>query len=148
MVCSLSQLPVRGFFRAMEGVRSFPKFLKKFKKIEPLNNFKVIFMRDELKNIKSSKNECLILNHDDSSSGGTHWTCLFIKRGIAIYFDSYGFDPPLEVVDYCKGLNGYCSTFKIQEYNEVICGHYSIFMVYRLSNGNRFFDVLDELYQN
>ena len=146
----------------MEGVRSFPKFMKTFKKIEPLNNFQIIdkckelrirnfkgvFMRDELKDIKSSKNECLILNHDDSSSGGTHWTCLFIKRGIAIYFDSYGFDLPLEVVDYCKGLNGYCSTFKIQEYNEVICGHYSIFMVYRLSNGNRFFDVLDELYRN
>ena len=105
-------------------------------------------MRDELKELNTTKKECLILNHDDSSSEGTHWTCLFIKNGVAIYFDSYGLDPPLEVVDYCKGLEGYCSTFKIQEYNEVICGHYSIFMLYRLSNGNRFFDVLDELYRN
>jgi hypothetical protein len=146
---------------------SFPKFMKTFKTIEPLSNFEIInkckelkiknftgvFMRDELKG-KSSKNECLILNHDDSSNAGTHWTCLFIKKargligGVAFYFDSFGLDPPLEVIDYCKGLERYCSTFKIQEYDEVICGHYSVYMLYRLSNGDSFFDVLDELYRN
>ncbi len=143
-------------------MKSFPKFLKTFRKIEALSNFEIIdkckelkiknftgvFMRDELKNLNPSKNECLILNHDNSSSEGTHWTSLFIEKGVAIYFDSYGLDPPLEVIDYCKRLNGYCSTFKIQEYNEVICGHYAIFVLYRLNNGYRFFDVLDELYRN
>ena len=102
-------------------------------------------MRDELnKNRKSSKNECLILNIDHSKNDGTHWTSLFINDGIGYYFDSYGFQPPLEVIDYCKG---FYNTFQIQRENEVICGHYCIYMLYRLSNGHDFYEVLDELYR-
>ena len=145
----------------MEGVNfgSFQEFMKSFSKIEPLSNFEIIkkceelkiknfkgvFMRDELKG-NSSKNECLILNHDISENDGTHWTALFIRNGVSFYFDSFGFDPPLEVISYCSGSDRYCSTTKIQNYDEVICGHYCIFMLYRLSNGSKFFDVLDELY--
>jgi len=136
--------------------------MKSFKTIAPLSNFEIIdicnklkiknfkgvFMRDALNELKTSKNESLVLNHDDSSSGGTHWTCLFIKNGVAFYFDSFGLNPPLEIIDYCKGLERYYSTFKIQEYNEVICGHYSIFVLHKLSEGISFFDVLDELCRN
>jgi len=135
--------------------------MKSFTKIEPLSNiqiidkckelkiknFKGVFMRDELKG-RTSKNECFILNHDISSNNGTHWTCLFVKNGVAFYFDSFGLDPPLEILDYCKGLERYCSTSKIQQYDEVICGHYSIFMLHSLSKGDSFFDVLDELYRS
>ena len=111
-----------------------------------IKNFKGVFMRDELKG-RTSKNECFILNHDISSNNGTHWTCLFVKNAIAYYFDSFGLDPPLEILDYCKGLERYCSTYKIQQYDEVICGHYSIFMLHSLSKGDSFFAVLDELYR-
>ena len=146
----------------MEGVKfdSFKEFMKSFTKMEPLSNiqiidkckelkiknFKGVFMRDELK-VRTSKNECFILNHDISSNNGTHWTCLFVKNAIAYYFDSFGLDPPLEILDYCKGLERYCNTFKIQRYDEVICGHYSIFMLHSLSRGDSFFDILDELYR-
>ena len=143
----------------MEGVK-FDSFMKSFTKIEALSNiqiidkckelkiknFKGVFMRDELKG-RTSKNECFILNHDISSNNGTHWTCLFVKNAIAYYFDSFGLDPPLEILDYCKGLERYCSTYKIQQYDEVICGHYSIFMLHSLSRGDSFFDILDELYR-
>lgn len=143
--------------------------MNSFPKIEPLSNidiidkckelkiknFKGVFMRDELKG-KPLENECLILNHDLSCNEGTHWTCLFVKNsclanvdggnnGVAFYFDSFGLDPPLEILDYCKGLERYCSTSKIQKPDEVICGHYCIFVLYSLSNGVSFFDVLDEL---
>jgi hypothetical protein len=103
-------------------------------------------MRDELKG-KPSKNECFILNHDISSNNGTHWTCLFIKNSVAIYFDSFGFDPPLEIKEYCKGLDANCSTHKIQKPEEIICGHFCIFMLHKLSKGIEFFDILDELYR-
>jgi hypothetical protein len=44
-------------------------------------------MRDELnKSRESEEYECLILNIDQSSTKGTHWTCLFIKDGIMYYF--------------------------------------------------------------
>ena len=138
---------------------SFQEFLNSFSKIEPLNNFQIInkcnelkikkftgvFMRDELKGI-AERNECFIINYDKSSNVGTHWVCLFINNGVAFYFDAFGFSPPLEIIDYCKEIERFCSTFKIQKYDEVICAHYCIFMLYRLSNGYTFFDVLDELY--
>lgn len=102
-------------------------------------------MRDELTQI--SNNECLILNFDHSSNNGTHWVCLFIKKGIPIYFDSFGFPPPLEVIKYCKTQNTNFNTFKIQGNNQVICGHYCIYVLYRLSNGYEYYDILDELYR-
>ena len=109
-------------------------------------------MRDELQKANSARgqtrgNECLVINTDHSSNTGTHWTCLCIKEGVSYYFDSYGFPPPLEVLEYCKGQNRYYSSFKIQMSNEVICGHYCIYMLYKLSTGFSFYEILDELYR-
>ena len=85
-------------------------------------------MRDKLnKNKKSTDDECLVLNIGHSNYSGTHWTCLFIKDGKLLYFDSFGFEPPLEVLHYYKGER-FCNSFKIQNNNEVICGHYCIYL--------------------
>ena len=121
------------------------QIIEKCKELK-IKNFRGVYMRDELKG-KSTKNECLILNHDISENDGTHWTALFIKNGVSFYFDSFGFDPPLEVQSYCRKPERYCSSTRIQKPDEVICGHYCIFVLYRLSNGSKFFDVLDELYK-
>ena len=106
-------------------------------------------MRDELTGKKVSRDECMVINIDHSSNEGTHWTCIFIKNGVSFYFDSYGFGPPLEVIKYCKKdqtIRCY-SSFPIQKINEVICGHYCIYVLYRLSDGDSFYDVCDELYR-
>ena len=100
-------------------------------------------MRDELKG-SASNNESLILNIDDSSGDGTHWTCLCCQKGTCLYFDSYGFVPPIEVQNYCKG---FYSTFKVQAPNEIICGHYCIYVLYKLNMGSLFSDILNELYE-
>ena len=142
-------------------IPTFGDFISQFKKIEPLSNFQIIekckelklknfkgvFMRDEIKNEKVTNNECMVINIDHSRNEGTHWTCLFINNGTSYYFDSYGFEPPLEVQEYCKEPR-YYSSDRIQQFNEVICGHYSIYVLYRLSNGDDFYEVLDELYRN
>ena len=103
-------------------------------------------MRDEIEK-SVTKNECLILNIDDSEGKGTHWTCLFCKNWKCCYFDSYGLCPPIEVQSYCKDKDRYYNTFKIQAPNEVICGHYCIYVLYKLNNGALFTDVLNELYE-
>jgi hypothetical protein len=104
-------------------------------------------MRDELNNSnKATKNECLILNIDHSDNNGTHWTCLFIEDGVSHYFDSFGFEPPLEVKKYSTEPRVY-SSFEIQQLNEVICGHYCIYILHRMSNGVDFYNVLGELYE-
>lgn len=103
-------------------------------------------MRDELKRTTLRDNECSVINTDHSRNGGTHWTCLFIRYGTSYYFDPFGFAPPLEVIDYCKEPKFY-NTFPIQKFNEVICGHYCIFMLHRLNNGDEFYDICLDLYQ-
>lgn len=146
----------------MEAIKSFRDFIAKFRIIEALSNvqiehiceeleiknFKGVFMRDELnKNGKVASNECLVLNIDHSENRGTHWVCLYVDKDV-YYFDSYGFPPPLEVIDYCRNNSRRLhNTFRIQKPNEVICGHYCIYMLYRLSNGSKFLDVLGELYK-
>ena len=58
------------------------QIINELKKLK-IKSFKGVFMRDELKNISPSKNECMIINIDHSDNEGTHWTCLFIKDGVA-----------------------------------------------------------------
>jgi len=101
-------------------------------------------MRDELLKKSSQENECLVLNTDHSRNSGTHWTCVFVKNGTSFYFDPYGFAPPVEVLSYCKEPR-YFSSFPIQKFNEIICGHYCIFMLHRLSSGDNFYDICFEL---
>jgi hypothetical protein len=152
---------------------SFDSFLKTFgKKKKGLNalqidykcrklniqNFKGVFMRDELKKT-ASNNECLVLNIDHSNSwhynsegklvNGTHWTCLFIKDKVCYYFDSYGLPPPLEVEKYLHKFNEryYNSFDEIQKGNQVICGHLCIYMLHKLDNGVSFEEILNELFK-
>ena len=104
-------------------------------------------MRDELnKGNRMKQNECLILNLDHSSNSGTHWTCLFVKDGSTIYFDSYGHPPPFEVEQYCNYESLYSTSDKIQQRNQIMCGHYCIYMLYKLSHGSGFNNILKELY--
>jgi len=143
-------------------MKSFASFMNTFKTIKPLSNidiiskckelrvenFKGVFMRDELKGNVVNGDECLIMNIDESSNDGTHWTCLFIKNKVCYYFDSYGFPPPIEADQYCeKFTDRYYNTFKIQRPDQVICGHYCIYVLDQLRKGFKFYDVLDELYR-
>ena len=98
-----------------------------------------------MKNNKLSANESLVLNIDHSDNEGTHWTCLFVKNGASYYFDSFGFPPPLEVINYCKTGERFYNTFRVQKSDEVICGHYCIYMLLKLSKGFKFYHVLNEL---
>ena len=84
---------------------------------------------------------------DDSEGQGTHWVSLYIHDNKCIYFDSFGFDAPIEVREYIWGKERYFSTYKIQSRDEVICGHYSIYVIYMLNRGYSFHDILHELYQ-
>ena len=111
-----------------------------------IKNFKGVYMRDELKG-KTNNNESLILNIGDSSGDGTHWICLYSMDGKCKHFDSYGFMPPIEVQKYCTGKENYYNTFKIQTPNEVICGHYCVYVLYKLNNGSLFTHIVNELYE-
>ena len=70
------------------------------KKID-IPGFREVFVRDNLPR-KPGKDECGILNLDDSVGTGTHWVAWQKSGSKKYYFDSYGIQPPLELVEYLK----------------------------------------------
>jgi len=131
--------------------------MKQFRTIEPLSNFDLIelckelknfkgcFMRDELSNLQRTADESFVINLDSSRGSGTHWTCTFIKNGQGFYFDPFGMKPTTELEKYLKGVPYCYSSFQIQSAEEVICGHYCVFMLQQLNSGMNFYDVLLKL---
>ena len=104
-------------------------------------------MRDELNKTKITKDECLILNLDVNSGPGIHWMCLFTEHDVSYYFDSYGLPPPAEVLNYCKSKERYYAEYPIQQDDkvEILCGHYCVYVLYKLTNGYKFNEILEEL---
>ena len=86
-----------------------------------IKNMRGVFVRDELPK-KPKTVECGILNLDDSTGNGTHWTAWIKNGNEKLYFDSYGLAPPVELVEYSKRPVLY-NTERIQPDGEVFCGH-------------------------
>src|SRR6218665_323221 len=123
-----------------------------FKKLKPLSNFDIedaaktipnfrgVFMRDGLPP-KIQKRECGVVNLDSGSGSGTHWVAYWKNGQEAVYFDSYGCDPPTEVKEYLE-CNIRTQTFQLQGPNDVICGHLCLHVIRELSAGRRFEDIV------
>ena len=68
-------------------------------KILKIPNFRGVFLLDTLPK-KPNKKECGIVNFDKSGAPGTHWVAWYKNGKTKIYFDSYGVQPPIEVINY------------------------------------------------
>ena len=110
-----------------------------------LSNFRGVFMRDGLPR-QPKQNECGILNLDDTGGGGTHWVAWFKVGSDKFYFDSYGVQPPLELIKYLKSTVGY-NTEEVQPRGSVICGHLCLYVLKRLTvDLDSFQDILNVLH--
>ena len=96
----------------------------------PLND---ICSKDHL-NLNEPSPGGYIVNMQDSNDGnGTHWVALWLERisgkHMACYFDSFGIDPPLDVINFCCRFGAkkiISSTKEIQNINGGHCGQYCI----------------------
>ena len=85
---------------------------------------------------KPNNRECGIVNLDKSGGPGTHWVA---------YFDSYGIQPPKEVIKYLgKGIN--YNTDQVQPRGEVFCGHLCLYVLKELNEGRDFQSILNKFY--
>ncbi|KAK7605022.1 hypothetical protein V9T40_006208 [Parthenolecanium corni] len=107
------------------------------KKKVPLTNFDIVkmvksikmpyfggvYMRDGLP-AKPMINERAVVNLDSSEGRGTHWVCYSKKGNKVEYFDSFGVQPPIELINYFgkKAIISYNSE-QIQKIDQIICGH-------------------------
>ena len=125
---------------------------------EPLTNFDLIDAVKELK-IKCfrdvylldtlpqrpNKKECGIVNLDKAGGAGTHWVAWFKNGNNKIYFDSYGIQPPKEIIKYLgKGIN--YNTDQLQPRETVFCGHLCLFVLKELQEGEDFQAIINKFY--
>ena len=106
--------------------------------------FKGVFLLDTLPR-KPNKRECGIVNFDKSDGPGTHRVAWYKNGRTKIYFDSYGVQPPLKVIQYLKGPIHY-NTDQLQTAGEVFCGHLCLYVLKELSAGHQFRDILNKLF--
>ena len=117
---------------------------------KPLNNFELedavkklkipcfrgVFLLDTLPK-KLSKKECGIVNFDKSGGPGTHWVAWYKNGKNKIYFDGYGVQPPIEVINYLG------NTDQVQPVGQVFCGHLCLYVLKELSMGYKFQNILN-----
>ena len=85
-----------------------------------------------------------ILNLDTSRGPGTHWTCFYIERNEAVYFDPFGVVPPQELVVALKGYKTIYNTMDIQALDTGGCGYYCLLFLWWMSR-HRFASLSDRL---
>ena len=84
-----------------------------------------VFCRDE---IPSKLHQgWYILNLDKSSGGGSHWTAWYYGKSYNLYFDSFGFEPPQELVNKIQPFK--YNSKKIQNLNSDSCGWFSLYCI-------------------
>ena len=108
-----------------------------------VNGFRGVFLREALRK-KEKLDECGILNLDLSSGDGTHWVMWFKQGKDKFYFDSYGVQPPSELIA-CPKSSIFYKSERVQQKGEVFCGHLCLFTLKQLSLRNNLQAVVNYL---
>ena len=94
---------------------------------------------------KPNNKECGIVNLDKNRGPGTHWVAWFKNGKNKIYFDSYGIQPPKEIIKYLgKGIE--YNTDQLQPRGEVFCGHLCLYVLKELNEGVDFQTIINKFY--
>ena len=109
-----------------------------------ISSFRGVFLLDTLPK-KPNKKECGIVNFDKSGGPGTHWVAWYKNGKNKIYFDSYGVQPPIEVIRYL-GKMIYYNTDQVQPTGDVFYGHLCLYILKELSAGHEFQNILKKLF--
>jgi len=108
-----------------------------------VKNFRGVFLRDTLPK-KPKRNECAIMNLDDTSGDGTHWVAWFKRGDKKGYFDSFGLPPQTELNDYLGDV--FYSTEQIQPRQEVFCGHLCRFVLKKMQKGKGMQEIINNFW--
>jgi len=132
--------------------------IKKLKAFFPISNiqidnilsrklgrtYKGCFARNKLPD--TLFNGYYVINLDEGS--GTHWVCMSVRTDHIIYFDSFGFICPNEVLRIKGNREIYYSTHEIQNMNSVACGFYCIYFLCELHRKRDKLDILLDFKNN
>ena len=106
--------------------------------------FRGVYLLDTMP-AKPNNRECGIVNLDKIGGPGTHWVAWYKNGKNKTYFDSYGIQPPEEVIKYLgKGIS--YNTYQLQPRGEVFCGHLCLHVLKELNEGEDFQTILNKFY--
>ena len=107
-------------------------------------SFRGVFLLDTLPK-KPNNKECGIVNFDKSGGPGTHWVAWYKNSKTKIYFDSYGVQPPIEVIKYVGKPIRY-NTDQVQPVGQVFCGHLCLYVLKEPGMGLEFQNILNKFF--
>ena len=108
-----------------------------------LKNFRGVFLRDTLPK-KLKRNECAIMNLDNTSGDGTYQVAWFKRGDKKWYFDLFRLPPPTKLNDYLGDV--FYPTEQIQPRQEVFCGHYCIFVLKEMQKGKGLQEIINNFW--
>ena len=97
------------------------------------SKFKGCYARDSLPN--QLANGYYVLNLDNKNNPGTHWVGMLVSQCEMIYFDSFGFDCPVEILLRRGSRWLWYSSHEIQNVKSVACGYYVIYFLTEMAEG-------------
>ena len=117
----------------------------------PLTNFEIqayyqdeprfidVYSRDNLHS--KIKDGADVINLDEYSDIGTHWIALYVNNKTVTYFDSFGIEHiPKEVKKIIGNRNIINNTYRIQNYDSIMCGYFCIGFIDYMFNGKSLTD--------
>ena len=101
-------------------------------------------MTDEITSLPNKgKTFYAIINYNNSDQQGTHHVAFISKSEGSpsrYYFDSYGFEPQKQIIEKYTPLRA--SSYQVQKYNTELCGQLSLLVIYLVSKGYNFENVV------
>jgi len=132
------------------GINTTTNFqLTKYAKELKIPNFHIC-MRDEIKRLPKNKFPLnIITNIHTSKERGVHWTALHVTKDKAYFFDSFALPPTQEIINlFPSQMQRMRNTLEVQSFDESNCGQLSLYVLYKLSRGELFQDIIISLYKN
>ena len=85
--------------------------------------FNAVYSRDNLPKLKDGT---YVINLDEYSDIGTHWTALYVLNNVT-YFDSFVVEHiTQEIKAFIGNKNIKTNIFRIQAYDSIMCGYFCI----------------------
>jgi len=118
--------------------------------------FKGTFPCDKIPVFKDSEYS-IIINVDNSTLPGSHWTALVIRGNNAYYFDSFGrlYDNASFPTEYTVSLQRLCLGKKVlfqdkvlQGFHSNTCGEYCIYLIKQLEKHIKFSEIFRDFKLN
>ena len=112
--------------------------IQKYYHSEP--SFNGVYSRDNLHN--KIKDGAYVVNLDEYSDIGTHWVSLYVNNKTVTYFDRFGVEHiPKEIKKFINNKNIIANIYRVQNYDSIMCGYFSIGFINYIFKGKSLTDV-------